>query len=436
MKSKPKPVEPPDARDFATRIIADVVHRRLALDGCLEKLQENEDFRDLSPSDRGFTRALATSAIRGLGIIRKALHERLKEGLPPNTQAFESLMISGIAQILFLSVKDHAAVDTTVTKLRATPRLDRYAPLANAVLRGIARDQDAIRASIDPLRDNTPAWLAERWERAYGIDNARQIAEVHLTEPPLDITVKSDPEGWAEKLGGTILPGGTIRLPRAMQVTELPGFADGEWWVQDVSAAVPARLLKPQRGERILDLCAAPGGKTMQLAVAGAAVTAVDRSAPRMRRLQANLTRINADVETQVTEGTAFIGDAFDKILLDAPCSATGTIRRHPDVAASKTLADVAALTDLQARLLDHAWTLLRPGGMLVYATCSLEREEGENQIASFLQRTPTAVLDAVEADEIGNPDMVTEGMFRALPSHFAENGGCDGFFAARLRKR
>lgn len=427
-----------DARDLAIEILRDVVHRRLALDVRLELAAQDGAYQALSASDRGLVRAIATSAVRGLGVIRKVLRERLREGLPANSGLFEPVMIAAIAQILFLDVPDYAAVDTAIAKLRADARADRYAPLANAVLRAITRDKAAILAGLDPLGDNTPGWLAERWERAYGADAARAIAAAHMKEPPLDLTVRQDGAQWAERLKATELPTGSLRLPGASLVTALEGFAEGAWWVQDVAAALPARMLAPQPGERILDLCAAPGGKTAQLAAAGATVVAVDRSAPRLKRLTANLDRLKLVAEVHVADALAYSGGPFDAILLDAPCSATGTIRRHPDVAWSKTLADVATLADLQTRLIDHAWTLLKPGGRLVYATCSLEPEEGERQVEAFLARTKDAVLMPATPAMLGGVDawLDAAGRLRALPGHLAALGGCDGFFAARLDKR
>jgi 16S rRNA (cytosine967-C5)-methyltransferase len=428
---------PRDARDFAITVIGDVVHRRLALDERLERLGGDDAFRALSSSDRGLARAIASAALRGLGIIRKEMRARLAEGLPPNAGPFEAVMIAAIAQILYLDVPDYAAVDTAIDKLRADPRSDRYVRLANAVLRAIARDREAILAVADPLADNTPEWLAGRWRSAYGEDAARAIAAAHLAEPPLDLSVKSDPEGWAARLGGVALPSGTVRLPPGGSVPDLAGFAEGAWWVQDVAAALPARLLHAQPGEAVLDLCAAPGGKTAQLAAGGAKVTAVDRSAARLKRLEQNLARLGLESTVHVSDALAFTAGPFPAILLDAPCSATGTIRRHPDVAWAKTLADVATLAALQQRLLDHAFGLLAPGGRLVYATCSLEREEGEAQIAGFLARTPAARLEPINPAEIGGmAEMITpEGFLRALPGHLAGQGGADGFFAARLVK-
>ncbi len=314
----------------------------------------------------------------------------MARGLPPRSGKLEPILIAAAAQILVLRTASHAAVDTAVTLAREDGHARHFADLANAVLRRVAAEREAILAAADPLETDTPAWLRERWTAAYGEQGARAIAAAHLGEPSVDISVKDDAAGWAERLGGVLLPTGSIRLTARTAIPQLPGFSEGAWWVQDAAAALPARLLAPKPGESILDLCAAPGGKTAQLAAAGAIVTAVDRSAPRMERLRANLARLGLEAETIVADAAAFETDQpYDAILLDAPCSATGTIRRHPDVAWSKTMEDVFKLADLQARLLDRVVTLLKPGGRLVYATCSLEREEGERQIERFLARQP-----------------------------------------------
>jgi len=427
----------PDARAFAIETIHAVIRKRQALDALLDRLAGDGGFAALSPPDRGLTRAIATSALRGLGIIRAALSARMAGGMPADAGPLEPALIAGVAQLLFLNVPDHAAVHATVERIKADRHGRRYAPLANAVLRAIARDKAAILAGADPLADNTPGWLAERWTRTYGEETARAIACAHLDEPPLDLTVKTDAAGWADRLGGVLLPTGSVRLRNAGSITALPGFEDGAWWVQDMAAALPARILAPKPGERVLDLCAAPGGKTAQLVAAGAQVVAVDRSAPRLRRLTANLDRLGLTAEVQAADGLTFSADPFDAVLLDAPCSATGTLRRHPDTAWNRTLADLASLVDLQARLLDSAWRLTGRGGRLVYATCSLEPEEGERQVAAFLARTPDAALIPINAAMIGNCAELIDpaGFLRVLPSQFASLGGCDGFFAALIVK-
>jgi 16S rRNA (cytosine967-C5)-methyltransferase len=427
------------ARRFAAEVIEDVVKRRLALDDRLERLSQNEAYRALSPSDRGMTRAIAVSALRRYGVIRKALTDRMPLGFPPKSGRLEAFLIAGCAQIIALETAAHAAVDTTVSLVREDKHARHFADLANAVLRRIAAEREEIAVAADALGVDTPAWLAERWTAAYGTDAARRIAEAHGAEPSVDITVKSDPEGWAERLGAILLPTGSLRLTSRTAIPQLPGFADGEWWVQDAAAALPARLLQARPGQRILDLCAAPGGKTAQLALTGADVTAVDRSAARMERLMQNMERLKFSVTAAVSEAEAYAAPAFDGVLLDAPCTATGTIRRHPDVAWSKTLQDVFKLAGVQSRLLDHAAGLVKPGGALVYATCSLERDEGERQIARFLERNTAFRRAPVQPSETGElTELVnSDGDLRCLPCHMAQSvdrmSGMDGFFASRL---
>ena len=295
--------------------------------------------------------------------------------------------------------------------------------------------------SSDPLDDDTPAWLAQRWRSTYGESVARAIAAAHRSEPTLDLSVKSDPAGWAERLGGIVLPTGSVRLDTHAPVAELEGYADGEWWVQDAAAALPARLLRPRPGMRVVDLCAAPGGKAAELAAAGADLTTVDRSAERLKLLAANFERLRLHSEIVVADALAFDAPPFDAVLLDAPCIATGTIRRHPDVAWIKRPGDLAPLVKLQADLLDKAIALARPGGAIVYCVCSLEPEEGEAQIAAVLRRNPDVRRSAIAPDEIGGlAECVTRaGDLRTLPCHLwgdnPRRSGLDGFFAARLVK-
>jgi len=428
------------ARRLAAQVVEEVAKRRLALDDRLDRLAGDPAFQALAANDRGLVRAIATAAMRRYGLIRQALGQRMPRGMPPRSGRLDAILVSAAAQMLALGVAPHAAVDTAVTLAREDAHARHFADLANAVLRRVAADRDAILAAADPLETDTPEWLRRRWIAAYGDAAARAIARAHMREPSIDISVRDDAAGWAERLGGALLPTGSIRLTARTAVPLLPGFAEGAWWVQDAAAAIPATLLAVRPGERVLDLCAAPGGKTAQLAAAGAAVTAVDRSEPRMERLRANLLRLGLTAETVVEDAAAFSSDApFDAILLDAPCSATGTIRRHPDVAWSKTLQDVFKLAELQARLLDHAATLLKPGGRLVYATCSLEREEGEAQVERFLERRPGWSRRPLAPSETGGDAALIDaaGDLRCLPCHWPDSSdrlaGLDGFFAARL---
>ncbi len=361
--------------------------------------------------------------------------------MPKRGGMLEWTLIVAAAQILFLNAPDHAAVDLAVKATRADPASAPFAALANAVLRTIARERDAILASSDPLDDDTPAWLAARWRAAYGETTARAIAAAHRSEPTLDLSVKGDPAGWAGRLGGIVLPTGSVRLDTHKPVAELEGYAEGEWWVQDAAAALPARLLRARPGMRVADLCAAPGGKAAELAAAGANVTTVDRSAERLKMLAANFERLGLHSEIVVADALNFEAPPFDAVLLDAPCTATGTIRRHPDVAWIKRPGDLTQLVKLQAQLLEKAIALTRPGGLLVYCACSLEPEEGEAQIAPILRRNPDVRRLAVTPQEVGGlaECLTPSGDLRTLPCHLwgdnPRRSGLDGFFAARLIK-
>lgn len=391
----------------------------------------------LAPRDEALARAIATVTFRRLGTIRAALAARLDRGLPKD-QRLLSLLAAGAAQILFLDVPDHAAVDTAVGLARGDPRLRHAAGTANAVLRRLARERDMVLAVEDPFGD-TPGWLKERWTAHYGEEKAAAIAQAHRAGAAVDLTVKTGAAEWASRLGATLLPMGSVRLSERTPVPDLEGFGEGAWWVQDAAASLPARLLLPREGENIADLCAAPGGKTAQLAAAGARVLAVDRSQKRLDRLALNLERLKLHAQTRAADATLLDEGPFDAILLDAPCSATGTLRRHPEIAWIKSEADVSKLADLQRRLLDRAARLVRPGGRLVYCTCSLEPEEGEGQAEAFLSRHADFVRHRLEPAEIGGlGEAITgAGDLRTLPCHLPSpeggRGGLDGFFAARF---
>lgn len=420
-------------RRAAADAVDAVLEKGRPLDEALERLT-----RDLDERDRALARMIAATTLRRLGSLGALVRAMLVRGLPEKAGRVETILLISAAQILFMDVPDHAAVSTGVDLAGESAATAGFKGLVNAVLRRIAREG---RAALPDVADQ-PQWMLDGWTAAYGAPLAQAISRALAQEAALDLTVRADAAGWAEKLGGTLLPTGSIRLLEAGNVTALPGFEEGAWWVQDAAAALPARLLNAGPGQRVADLCAAPGGKTAQLAATGAQVVAVDRSGARLRRLSQNLARLNLEAEVVEADAASFAGGPFDGVLIDAPCSATGTIRRHPDVAWSKEPGDIASLSALQARILAHAAGLVKPGGLLVYSTCSLEPEEGERQIAALLaaradyERVPVAPGEAgIAADWIN-----AAGEVRTLPTHLPDEdprrAGLDGFFAARLRRK
>jgi 16S rRNA (cytosine967-C5)-methyltransferase len=424
-------VEP---RRLAWNAVTEVLKRRVPLDEVFEDLARDAA---LEPRDEALSRAIAVVTFRRYGTLRHAVELRLEKG-PPKEASLLHLLMTGAAQIVFLDVPDHAAVDTCVAVARSEHRLRHAGGLVNAVLRRISRERAEILADTEIWRD-TPDWLRRRWIAAYGEVAAADIAKAHLSAASIDLTVKEEAEGWAERLDAALLPTGSLRLRERTPIRDLPGFEDGAWWVQDAAAALPARLLATREGERVADLCAAPGGKTAQLAAAGADVLALDRSAARLRRVEENLARLKLPAKTLAMDAQRLEAEPFDAILLDAPCTATGTIRRHPDVPWTKSEQDLHKLTALQTRLLDKAAELLRPGGRLVYCTCSLEPEEGERQVQDFLARHVDFARRPIDPAEVGGlAEIVTaEGDLRTLPFHLRlpdrERSGMDGFYAARL---
>ena len=427
------------ARIIAADILDGVLQRKRPLD---EQIEDQAALRALSERDRALTRRLVATVLRRLGTLRHLLAPMLERGLPPGTQHLESALLLGTAQILFLDVPDHAAVDLSVRIVQDNRRTARYSGLVNAVLRRFTREARQILVDLDPLLHDTPGWLLQRWTKNYGAETTRAIAAANAQEPPLDLSVKSDPQNWAARLNGHVLPTGSIRLIPHGPVTQLPGFEDGAWWVQDAAAALPVRLLGDVRRLRVADLCAAPGGKTAQLASAGAHVIAVDRAQHRLARLKDNLARLKLAVDTIMADAAEWKAEPFDAILLDAPCSSTGTIRRHPDVPWLKAETDLSALIALQDKLLDNAISLLKPGGTLVYCTCSLEPEENERLIARRLTRSPDLKRRAILPAEVGGRAELlnSDGDLRTLPCHWPDPdsrlSGVDGFYAARLEKR
>ena len=439
--SRPKQTSSPGfaARRAAADLLSAILDDGRSLDARLEA--EDSPFASLAPQDRAFARAIVSVSLRRRGQIDDALRQLMQRRLPPRAGSLRRILEIAAAQILFLEVPDHAAVSTALGLADADPKARHFKPLANGVLRNLARGRDEIIAGQDAARLNTPDWLWESWSMAYGADTARAIADAHLVEPPLDVTVKADPAGWAERLEGEALPTGTVRFRPHGRIEALPGYDEGAWWVQDFAAALPAKLLGDVSGKEVLDLCAAPGGKTAQLALAGARVTAVDSSASRMRRLAANLKRLGLEAECVVADAATFDpGTSYDAVLVDAPCSATGTIRRHPDIPWRKTASDLAPLAQLQQSLLERASSLTRSGGTIAFATCSLQPEEGEEQARAALASQPVDPSPIVPGEFTGlEGDWLHDGLLRTLP-HFSPNdgvnGGMDGFFAARFLRQ
>jgi 16S rRNA (cytosine967-C5)-methyltransferase len=431
------------ARRIAADILDGVLHKQRTLDDQLDGAGAHPGLKSLADRDRALMRRLVSTILRRLGTLGHLLSRLLDRGVPTDAPRAQSALLIGAAQILWMDVPDHAAVDLSVRLVQSDRRAAKYAGLVNAVLRRCAREGQPL---IDEVKSQTldiPPWLSQRWIAHYGEATAREMARAIGHDPSLDLSVKSDAPQWATRLHGEVLSTGTVRTLLQGSVTMLPGFSDGQWWVQDAAAALPARLLGDIRDKTIADLCAAPGGKTAQLALAGARVTAVDRSPARMARLRDNLARLALQAECVVTDATEWPGGGagFDGVLVDAPCTSTGTIRRHPDIAWLRQEADIAALVTLQRRLLQQAVTLLKPGGMLVYCTCSLEPEEGEQQIAALLAADSAMRRVPIAASEVaGLAEMINaEGDLRTLPCHMPHDdprlGGLDGFYAARLVK-
>ncbi len=409
------------ARAAALKLLEAALGKRGGLDEALG----SGGSKGLSPQDRAFARALVMATLRHLGPIDRALDAKLKREPPAPAR---NLLRLGLAQAFWLDTPAFAAVDTTVS---LAPKPLRG--LVNAVLRGVLREAPP-SADSEAL---APPWLFARWRAAYGDAEARAIAGQIAEEPATDLTPRAaEDAALADTLEAEVLAGGSLRTRRRGDVAAWPGYKEGRWWVQDAAAAIPARLLAVQPGETALDLCAAPGGKTLQLAAAGATVTALDRSEARLRRVAANLARMGLSAEIVRADAVAWSDSRqFGAVLLDAPCSATGAFRRHPDVLWNARPGDIAALAAVQTGLLVSAADRVAPGGRLVYAVCSLEPEEGEGQARAFLAARPDFTLDPPRSGDGGAPgaSLSPEGWLRVLPHHAP--GGLDGFFIARFAR-
>lgn len=430
------------ARKVAAKMLGAVLDEKKNLDVLIDQQHGDYAYNALIAKDRALIRAILMVSLRRKGQIDDALLRVLDRKTPKNATHLTHSLSVAAAQILFLDIPDSAAVNLAVTAIAEDRRTSRFSALANAVLRRLAREKEEILESQDAGLLCMPAWFFKRLKKSFGKDRAKAIADILIEEGALDITVKSDVERWAEKLSGIVLPTGSVRLKPQGAVSKMDGFDDGEWWVQDAAASLPARLLGNISTLKVADLCAAPGGKTAQLISAGADVTAVDISKRRIERLQENLDRLKMSADLIVADIMQWQPEPlFDAVLLDAPCSSTGTSRRHPDVLWTKSADDIAELAALQFQLWNRAIELTRPGGIIVFSNCSLDREEGEDLYARILKSRLDIEAMPITADEVDGIDGAVngQGCLRTLPCHLPHKdlrlAGLDGFFAARLRR-
>lgn len=418
---------PASARKMALRLLDGVLieHRQLSdmLDrGAMDRLD---------PQDRARAQRLVVDVLRGLERADRLLDRYLRKRPPIPVRNILRLGTVELCQ----GGSAYGVVDDWVAIANRHSRNRQYKGMINAVLRRVAEE------GVGPWKDlripRMPNWLRGPLVSAWGNGAISAMEKAHFAGAAVDLTVRENPESWAGKLGGKVLPTGSVRLEAPGQISALPGYAEGAWWVQDAAAALPVRLLAPQPGEAVLDLCAAPGGKTLQLAAAGAEVTALDLSERRLQRVAENLERMKLRAECVAGDALSFKGGPYDAILLDAPCSATGTLRRHPDLPFAKDGSDFGTLIGLQAQMLDHALTLIKPHGRLVFCTCSLLPDEGECQVEEALQRHDDLKVDSDALDVLGvDASWVTkEGGLRLRPDFWPELGGMDGFYMAVLRK-
>lgn len=425
-----------EVRRLAPILLRSCIERKLTVE---EAISGNREAQTFEPRDRAFLATLLLTAFRHGGEIDAILASLVDRPLPRKSGSARDILVLGVAQLIFLGMAPHAVIDLAVRSAKLDRNALHFSGLINAVLRKVATGGVELMSGFDAPRLNTPDWLWARWVKSYGEDGAGAIARAHGERAGLDISFKVGADAWAETLGGVLLPNGQLRLPQGHgAVSELPGYAEGAWWVQDVAATIPARLLGDVRGMPVLDLCAAPGGKTLQLAAMGASVTAVDLSESRLKRLEENLRRtgLGASMVVQDVLSPEFSG-AWDAVLLDAPCSATGTIRRHPELPYLKDEQQIRELAGLQRRMLRKAAELVNPGGVLVYCTCSLEPEEGETRVRGFLADNPAFEIAPVICDGLPEGSVRPEGWVRTLPSmSYGSSVGMDGFFAVAMRRR
>lgn len=439
------------ARELAVDLVVAVLSQNHSFDEAMSAAFATPRYAALEARDRGLARQIAATTLRYARPLQARLDSRLDKPLSARYARVGAILLTAAAQLCRLAIAPHAVINLAVDQTRRARGGSHLDKLVNAVLRGLVRDDVSVTPDSETVRKVLPDWMWLRWVESFGEAVAQSIAEASLREAALDLSVKSNPTQWAERLSGAALATETVRLVAGGRIEDLEGFASGDWWVQDAAAALPARIASLTAGPaaEIADLCAAPGGKTALLAATGADVTAVDISADRLARLAANLERLGLTAElVEADIATWKPPRQFDAVLLDAPCTATGTIRRHPDIIHLKREADIARLATIQTSLLENAANLVRPGGCLIYCTCSLEPEEGEQQMSAFLASHPEFEVFPIEPGLAGIEAawITPEGYLRTLPSFTpgiipgaeapSVPQGMDGFFAARLRRR
>ncbi|MCV6545732.1 MAG: methyltransferase domain-containing protein [Cohaesibacter sp.] len=430
------------AREGALRLTHAVLSEKKLLDEAYQAEIETGPLRKLPGNDRAFAKRMVITLLQHLGEIDSILAMFMERGIPKKSGPLRNILRLGVAELLFLNVPSHAVVDSAVSHFRTWRKYAGFKGLTNAVLRQVSQKGAECLKDIDAAKANLPVWLYEDWIKSYGKEAVEHMMDVcNAPTTPLDLSVKAHDtktQDIASQLEGQWLPTGSLRLATHGKVDELAGFEDGLWWVQDTAASLPVKMLGDVNNLDVLDLCAAPGGKTMQLAALGAKVTALDLSGKRLQRIQKNLDRTG--LEATLIQGDALkqkFQTKFPAILLDAPCSATGTMRRHPELIHQRNAADIAHFAKIQARMLRHAANLLEDNGCLVFCTCSLQQAEGPDLVANFLMEYPDFSIDPIEAEQ--NPELAAfiqgDGSIRTRPDQMAELGGLDGFYAIRFRK-
>lgn len=415
------------SRLIALEVLAQVVSRGQPLDQQLHLIHDS----GLSERDRAFARRMVMTTLRFLKPIDEWIASRLRMPIPPAQVRVQDVLRLGVAQLVWMQVPPHAAIDSSVRLVKHFKYLNQ-AGLVNAVLRRISETHATTIPVLEP-QGLVPDWLWQSWCAAYGADQAAAMVLAQTQEPPLDVCVKSNAHDWAQKLDATVVTGNTIRLGN-QSVTALEGYSEGAWWVQDAAASLPVELLGDIAGLKVLDLCAAPGGKTAQLIAAGATVTTLDRSKKRLERLHENLARLQMDATVICADMMKWQpDDDYDIILLDAPCSATGTTRRHPDIMWQRTKVQVDELVQLQREMLARVVGWLKPHARLLYCVCSLQPEEGEQQVEWLLSQQPKLVRVLFEKTDA--PWINAQGELRTLSSHLSPIGGMDGFFAGCVKR-